>query len=76
MKSVKDDQVPTAPEEREKYFMSQVEKGEQLCAKGVPTLPGCTGSPFTYRAVKGPTLLLRLHWRSLGPFGFIPHRSS
>ncbi|KAH9977752.1 hypothetical protein BGW80DRAFT_1284013 [Lactifluus volemus] len=34
MKSVKDDQVPTTPEEREKYFMSHVEKGEQLCAKG------------------------------------------
>ncbi|KAI0307138.1 hypothetical protein B0F90DRAFT_1807816 [Multifurca ochricompacta] len=34
MKSVKDDQVPTTPEEREKYFMSQVEKGEELCAKG------------------------------------------
>ena len=34
MARVKDDQVPTIPEEREKYFMSQVEKGEQLCAKG------------------------------------------
>lgn len=34
MARVKDDQVPTTPEEREKYFMSQVEKGEQLCAKG------------------------------------------
>jgi import receptor subunit TOM20 len=35
---VKDDQVPTTPEEREKYFMSQVEKGEQLCVKGRSTL--------------------------------------
>lgn len=35
---VKDDQVPTTPEEREKYFMSQVEKGEQLCAGGRSTL--------------------------------------
>ena len=35
---VKDDQVPTTPEEREKYFMSQVEKGEQLCARGRSTL--------------------------------------
>jgi import receptor subunit TOM20 len=35
---VKDDQVPTTPEEREKYFMSQVEKGEQLCARGESTL--------------------------------------
>src|SRR6266404_6956874 len=35
MKSVKDDQVPTASDEREKYFMAQVEKGEALCAKGL-----------------------------------------
>ncbi|KAI0254720.1 hypothetical protein BJV78DRAFT_1120730 [Lactifluus subvellereus] len=34
MKGVKDDQVPTTPEDREKYFMSQVENGEQLCARG------------------------------------------
>jgi hypothetical protein len=34
MARIKDDQVPTTPEEREKYFMSQVERGEQLCAKG------------------------------------------
>lgn len=34
MKSIKDDQVPTTPEEREKYFMAQVEKGETLCAQG------------------------------------------
>jgi len=34
MARVKDDQVPTSPEEREKYFMLQVEKGEQLCAGG------------------------------------------
>ena len=35
MKSVQDDQVPTTPEEREKYFMAQVEQGEALCARGV-----------------------------------------
>jgi import receptor subunit TOM20 len=40
---VKDDQVPTTPEEREKYFMSQVEKGEQLCARGRSILKGCEG---------------------------------
>lgn len=40
MARVKDDQVPTTPEEREKYFMSQVEKGEQLCAIGGSTLLG------------------------------------
>jgi import receptor subunit TOM20 len=40
MARVKDDQVPTTPEEREKYFMSQVEKGEHLCAQGVSTLLG------------------------------------
>jgi import receptor subunit TOM20 len=34
MKSIQDDQVPTTPEEREKYFMAQVEQGELLCAKG------------------------------------------
>ncbi|KAI9452074.1 hypothetical protein F5148DRAFT_1289782 [Russula earlei] len=34
MARIKDDRVPTTPEEREKYFMSQVEKGEQLCAQG------------------------------------------
>ncbi|KAI0268230.1 MAS20-domain-containing protein [Gloeopeniophorella convolvens] len=34
MQRVKDDQVPNTPEEREQYFMSQVEKGEELCAKG------------------------------------------
>jgi hypothetical protein len=35
MKSVQDDQVPTTPEEREKYFMAQVEQGEALCARGM-----------------------------------------
>jgi import receptor subunit TOM20 len=39
MKSVQDDQVPTTPEEREKYFMAQVEQGEALCARGVFCLP-------------------------------------
>ncbi|KAI9429627.1 hypothetical protein F5148DRAFT_1372359 [Russula earlei] len=34
MARIKDDRVPTTPEEREKYFMLQVEKGEQLCAQG------------------------------------------
>jgi len=34
MTRIKDDQIPTTPEEREKYFMAQVEKGEQLCASG------------------------------------------
>jgi import receptor subunit TOM20 len=34
---VKDDQVPTTQEEREKYFMSQVEKGEQLRDRGRST---------------------------------------
>jgi mitochondrial import receptor subunit TOM20 len=47
MKDVKDDQVPTTPEEREKYFMSHVEKGEQLCAKGVSMPLGRTGITFT-----------------------------
>ena len=37
MARIKDDQVPTTPEEREKYFMAQVEKGEQLCAIGACT---------------------------------------
>jgi import receptor subunit TOM20 len=41
MKSVQDDQVPTTPEEREKYFMAQVEQGEVLCAKGVFYAPCC-----------------------------------
>lgn len=76
MTGVKDDQVPTTPEERENYFMSQVAKGEQLCIKGAPTLPGCRGSTITYCSVKGPSLLLRPHWHSLGPFGFIPPRSN
>ena len=40
MARIKDDQVPTTPEEREKYFMSQVERGEQLCAKGGSSLLG------------------------------------
>lgn len=34
MTRIKDDRIPTTPEEREKYFMTQVEKGEQLCASG------------------------------------------
>jgi import receptor subunit TOM20 len=34
MARAKEDRVPTTPEEREKYFMAQVEKGEQLCARG------------------------------------------
>ena len=38
MSRAKEDQVPATPEEREKYFMAQVEKGEQLCARGASTL--------------------------------------
>jgi len=34
MARIKDDRVPTTPEDREKYFMSQMEKGEQLCTQG------------------------------------------
>jgi len=40
MTRIKDDQIPTTPEEREKYFMAQVEKGEQLCASGTCALLG------------------------------------
>jgi import receptor subunit TOM20 len=38
MTRAKEDRVPATPEEREKYFMAQVEKGEQLCARGASTL--------------------------------------
>jgi import receptor subunit TOM20 len=72
---VKDDQVPTTPEEREKYFMSQVEKGEQLCARGKSTLLGLWRM-FAHFIAKGQTLPLRLHWRSSGPFASIPPPSS
>jgi len=41
MARIKDDQVPTTPNEREKYFMSQVEKGELLCVQGTSTLTSC-----------------------------------
>ena len=75
MARVKDDQVPTTPEEREKYFMSQVEKGEQLCARGRSTLLGFWGT-FAHFVAKGQTLLLRLHWRSSGLFAFTPPPSS
>ncbi|KAI0304074.1 hypothetical protein BC826DRAFT_1100975 [Russula brevipes] len=34
MARIKDDRVPTTPDEREKYFVSQMEKGEQLCTQG------------------------------------------
>jgi len=71
MARVKDDQVPTSPEDREKYFMSQVEKGEQLCARGRSTLLELWGN-FAHVVVKGQTLLLRLHWRSSELFAFIP----
>jgi import receptor subunit TOM20 len=40
MNRIKDDRIPTTPEEREKYFMAQVEKGEQLCASGACTYLG------------------------------------
>jgi hypothetical protein len=72
---VKDDQVPMTPDEREKYFMSQVEKGEQLCVKGRSTLLGLWRT-FAHFVAKGQTLPLRLHWRSSGPFAFIPPPSS
>jgi hypothetical protein len=75
MARVKDDQVPTTPEEREKYFMSQVEKGEQLCARGRSTLSGLWRT-FAHFVAKGQTLPSRLHWRSSGPFAFIPPPSS
>ncbi|KAI5993657.1 hypothetical protein EDD15DRAFT_2266734 [Pisolithus albus] len=34
LETVKQEEVPTTPEEKEKYFMAQVGMGEQLCAKG------------------------------------------
>jgi len=75
MARVKDDQVPTSPEEREKYFMSQVEKGEQLCARGRSTFLGLPRT-IAHFVAKGQTWPLRLHWRSSGPFAFIPPPSS
>ncbi len=75
MASVKDDQVPTTPEEREKYFMSQVEKGEQLCSRGRSTFLGLWRTSAHFVA-KGQTLPLRLRWRSLGRFASIPRPSS
>ena len=75
MARVKDDQVPTTPEEREKYFMSQVEKGEQLCARGGFALLGLWRT-LAYFVAKGQTLPSRLRWHSSGPFAFIPPLSS
>jgi import receptor subunit TOM20 len=75
MARVKDDQVPTTPEEREKYFMTQVEKGEQLCARGRSTPLGLWRT-FAHFVAKGQTLPLRLRWRSSEPFAFIPPPSS
>jgi hypothetical protein len=75
MARVKDDQVPTTPEEREKYFMAQVEQGEQLCARGRSTRLGLCAVCSLCRC-KGQTLLLRQHWRSSEPFAFIPPPSS
>jgi import receptor subunit TOM20 len=35
LESVRNEEVPPGPEEKEQYFMSQVGMGEQLCAQGV-----------------------------------------
>ena len=61
MKSVQDDQVPTTPEEREKYFMAQVEQGEALCARGVFRTPCFTLVHLLTVLYQGPTLLSRQH---------------
>jgi mitochondrial import receptor subunit TOM20 len=59
MTKAKDDQVPTTPEERETYFMSQVEIGERLCAQGMSCTAGavkdfcslcCEGPDFAVEA--------------------------
>jgi import receptor subunit TOM20 len=34
LESVRNEEVPLGPEEKEQYFMKQVGMGEQLCAKG------------------------------------------
>lgn len=61
MKSVKDDQVPTTPAEREKYFMAQVEQGEALCAKGVFSAPYFAVVDLLTALIQGPTLLSKRH---------------
>ena len=35
LESVRNEEVPPGPEEKEQYFMTQVGMGEQLCAQGV-----------------------------------------
>lgn len=35
LESVRNEEVPPGPEEKEQYFMKQVGMGEQLCAQGV-----------------------------------------
>ncbi|KAI6152338.1 hypothetical protein BKA82DRAFT_993451 [Pisolithus tinctorius] len=68
LETVRQEEVPTTPEEKEKYFMAQVGMGEQLCAKG-PTFNLAAALCF-YRALRvypSPVELIVIYERTVPP---------
>ncbi|KIK29127.1 hypothetical protein PISMIDRAFT_672528 [Pisolithus microcarpus 441] len=68
LETVKQEEVPTTPEEKEKYFMAQVGMGEQLCAKG-PTfnLPAALCFYRALRVYPSPVELIVIYERTVPP---------
>jgi import receptor subunit TOM20 len=55
---VKAEEVPSSPEEREQYFMSQVGMGEQICTQGQPHMLHLR-TPKSHACLSGPAFNLQ-----------------
>ncbi|KAI6024482.1 hypothetical protein EDC04DRAFT_2723876 [Pisolithus marmoratus] len=68
LETVKQEEVPATPEEKEKYFMAQVGLGEQLCAKGPAS--NLDAALCFYRALRvypSPVELIVIYERTVPP---------
>ncbi|KAG1815725.1 uncharacterized protein BJ212DRAFT_1272840 [Suillus subaureus] len=68
LESVRNEEVPPGPEEKEQYFMKQVGMGEQLCAKGpVYHLPAAMCFYRALRVYPSPVELIVIYEKTVPP---------
>ncbi|EGN92041.1 hypothetical protein SERLA73DRAFT_117876 [Serpula lacrymans var. lacrymans S7.3] len=66
LEKVRAEEMPTNPEEREKYFMAQVSIGEQLCAQGpVYNLPAAMCFYRAFRVYPSPVELIVIYQKTV-----------
>ncbi|PCH41486.1 MAS20-domain-containing protein [Wolfiporia cocos MD-104 SS10] len=65
---IKDEEVPTTPEQRELFFMTQVSTGEQLCTQGpMFHLPAALAFYRALRVYPSPVELLQIYQKTVPP---------